>query len=84
MLAAFHIIRANHSYFMASNGWLDAGWAWHPEYDIEVGEPLGPARTVDSAEGRLYVRNFTKADVRDGAICSCKNDRRLCIILAAH
>ena len=62
-LAAFHIIRANHSYFMASNGWLDAGWAWHPEYDTEVGEPLGPARTVDSAEGRLYVRNFTKVDV---------------------
>lgn len=30
-LAAFLIVAENYSYFMASAGWLDDGWTWHPE-----------------------------------------------------
>jgi hypothetical protein len=62
--AAFLIVRTNYSYFMASNGWLDGGWSWHPYYDLDIGEPLGPAeKRVGSDGGPIYTRSYSKHDV---------------------
>ena len=62
-LAAFLIVQENYSYFMASAGWLDGGWSWHPEYDVDYGTPLGPALAVNTAGGTVYTRRFTRCTV---------------------
>ena len=61
--ATFLVVRSNYSYFMASRGWLDGGWQWHPEYDIEVGNPLGPAQKHIVGSAVVYTRNYSKYDV---------------------
>eukprot|EP00040_Diaphanoeca_grandis_P010940 m.56055 g.56055 ORF g.56055 m.56055 type:complete len:499 (-) comp22174_c0_seq1:64-1560(-) len=62
-LAAFMIFSENYSYFMASAGWLDAGWAWHREYDPDYGSALGPAVVLRSPQGNSYTRKYTNCDV---------------------
>lgn len=59
-IAAFLLIRGEYSYYMASAGWLDGGWVWHPEYDVDYGEPVGPARR----DGAVYTRNYTNCIVK--------------------
>eukprot|EP00038_Savillea_parva_P005072 m.146846 g.146846 ORF g.146846 m.146846 type:complete len:541 (+) comp11651_c2_seq9:195-1817(+) len=64
-LAAFLIIAEKYSYFMASQGWLDAGWWWHPEYNPDYGTPVGPASRHDSSNGTtiVYTREYTHCTV---------------------
>ena len=63
-LAAFLVVAGNYSYFMASAGWLDAGWTWHPEYDVDYGTPLARASVaVDKAGGAVYTRMYTRCTV---------------------
>ena len=37
---AFLIAQGPYCYFGASTGWLDPDWAWHGEYDWQVGAPV--------------------------------------------
>ena len=64
-LAAFLLVQGNFSYYMASEGWLDGGWQWHPEYNVEYGQPLGLAVRHFSTNGgnTVYTRNFSQCDV---------------------
>ena len=60
-VAAFLIVQGPYSYYLASTGWFDYSWTWHPAlYDKTYGTPLGPATVA--APG-LYKRAFTGCDV---------------------
>ena len=61
--ATFLIVRSNYSYFMASQGWLDGGWHWHPEYDSEIGNPVGLAQKHMIGDTVVYTRNYSNCDV---------------------
>ena len=61
--AAFLIVRTNYSYYMSSHGWLDGGWSWQPDYDFNVGEPLGPAQKRTGSGGTVYTRSYSNCDV---------------------
>ena len=60
-VAAFLIARGKYSYFMASTGWYDGNFKWHPEYDVDYGRPLGDA-THDKDSG-VFSRSYTKCVV---------------------
>ena len=56
----------NYSYYLASTGWFDYDWEWHPkEFDGEIGTPLGPATFEGGSVegGRSYTRAFSKCTV---------------------
>lgn len=63
--ATFLVVRSQYSYFMASRGWTDAGWTWHPIYDLDVGEPLGPAMKHGSIgqNDLTYTRQYSNCNV---------------------
>ena len=75
-LAAFLVVAENYSYFMASAGWLDAGWSWHPEYNVEYGTPIAPATVaVDAAGGAVYTRPYTRCTVTVNCTSIAGDDR---------
>lgn len=67
-LAVFLLGYAPGSYFGASSGWGENGWDWHPEFDLDYGEPLGPplrgATPLRGASAGEWQRNFTRCSVR--------------------
>lgn len=60
-IAAFLIIQGKYSYYSASTGWFDKDWVWHKEYELAVGQPLGPA--VRHGASGLYTRAYSGCDV---------------------
>ena len=65
--AGFLIAQGPHCYWGASQGWLDADWAWHGEYDWVVGTPLAPAeRTGAFSWRRAFARANVTLDVHAG------------------
>lgn len=59
-LAAFLIAAADSSFFGFSDGWYFNGTRWHPEYDLPLGAPRGPAHFA----GGVWTREFAHAAVR--------------------
>ena len=75
--AAFLIIKSEFSYFMASRGWLDKGWTWQSQYDLAVGDPLGPAQKRTVGNGTVYTRSYSSCDVTvdcSGAAAGAETD----------
>jgi hypothetical protein len=64
-VAALLVARGEYSYYLASTGWFDYDWVWHPKvFDPQYGTPLGPATFTRSAQGgRTYTRKYSNCDV---------------------
>jgi hypothetical protein len=76
LIAGFLLIRDEYYYFSAHNGYLDAGFRWHDEYDIDYGTPVGePVATVDKGSGGVvYTRAYSHCSVH----VSCTGGAKLC------
>ena len=63
-----------YDYFTFHTSYLDAGFRWHQEWDVDYGRPLAPAQVVRRANpgsgggsnrgDDVYTRNYTKCFVR--------------------
>mmetsp|Transcript_16974 Transcript_16974/g.44202 ORF Transcript_16974/g.44202 Transcript_16974/m.44202 type:complete len:329 (-) Transcript_16974:44-1030(-) len=64
-LAVFLLVRGEHYYFGYHTSYLDGGWAWHPEFDVDYGLPItGPKLSQQPGGVAVYTRNYTKCAVR--------------------
>ena len=50
-------------YDLGARACAAGGWDWHPEYDIQVGDPLGPAQKHTVGSTVVYTRNYSRCDV---------------------
>ena len=70
-LALFLVIQSPSAVLSISDGWFDANYCWHDEFDVAFGAPLGPAvKTGPYAWARSFARANTTVDVEEktGAI----------------
>ena len=58
-VASYLIVATAGTTLSVSNGWYDENFCWHPEFDVEVGTPLGPARRTGP---HSWVRNYTQSN----------------------
>ena len=66
-VAALLVAKGQYSYYLASTGWFDYDWQWHPKaFDKKYGTPHGPATHTGgtAAGGRTYARKYSGCDVR--------------------
>ena len=59
-VASYLVVVAAGTTLSVSNGWFDESFCWHPEFDVEYGTPLGPAKRTGP---HSWTRNFTLANV---------------------
>ena len=56
--------QGEYDYFTWHGSYLDAGFKWHPEWDVDYGRPLADAKVVSNGSvSTVYTRNYTNCDV---------------------
>ena len=65
-IAIFLLIRSEYYYFGYHSSYYDAGYQWHPEFDVLYGTPTSePARTAGKlGKTVVYTRSYTHCNVR--------------------
>ncbi len=59
-VASYLIVAEPGTTLSVSHGWYDEDFCWHPEFDLEYGVPLGPAKRTGP---HSWIRNYTLCNV---------------------
>lgn len=74
LIAGFLLIRDEYYYFAAHRGYLDNGFKWHSEYDLDYGHPIGEPTANKSSSGVVFTREYSRCTVH----VTCLTGAKMC------